>query len=164
MKRTLIWLSVIVGIVLVYGIVDYVQAEIKNKDKKEKLVVLNQLKKDLNKDLKEIKSKEEDLKNIITDAQKVSAELTILENDITLIKKRSQKQKMAESEENNYKKKIKKRDHLQIKIAEKGMLYSDELTKYKNMMGKYNAKLKKASEFAKEIGEKWDLQPVFSIY
>ncbi|GIN84343.1 hypothetical protein J6TS2_07290 [Heyndrickxia sporothermodurans] len=87
MKRTLVWLSVIVGIVLVYAIVDYVQAEIKNKDKKEKLVVLNKLKKDLNKDLKEIKFKEEHLKNIITDGQKISAELTILENDITLIKK-----------------------------------------------------------------------------
>lgn len=151
MKRTVIWLIVIIGVALVYGVYDYIQSEIINKAKMEEL---NKLKMELEIDYEKILYKEKHVNEIHLHISTISYNIFEINNELASL---NESQKPSK----NYKKKIKLRDSLQHKMNEKVKLYQDEIERYDNMISKYNAKLKKASKLAKEVGEDLDLQPLY---
>ncbi|GIN88462.1 hypothetical protein J6TS2_48480 [Heyndrickxia sporothermodurans] len=162
MKRTIVWLSIIIGIVFIYGAVDYVQTELKNKAKNEKKIELKKLKNEMNKDWKKIISKEKKIGDIELESTSLSMKIYEIEEKLETLDK--DKKNMTKNQLKNYKEKEKLRDSLEVKRGKMWNIYRIEIIKYRKMIDKYNKKLKKASKIAKEVKKKWDLHPVSNLY
>ncbi|MES1043951.1 hypothetical protein [Heyndrickxia oleronia] len=163
MKRNIIWLGIIIGIGLIYGLVNYMHFVMENKAKEEKRIELKRIRKELEIDWKEIISKEKLIKNIDTEILSLSQIIHEIDEELKSINKEPSK-KISENDIENYREKEKSKENIEVERDNKLEIQFDEINEYKTMINFYNKKINKASKLSEELNSKWDIQPVFSLF
>lgn len=163
MKRNIIWLGIIIGIGLIYGLVNYMHFVMENKAKEEKRIELKRIRNDLEIDWKEIISKEKLIKNIDTEILSLSQIIHEIDEELKSINKEPSK-KISENDIENYREKEKSKENIEVERDNKLEIQFDEINEYKTMINFYNKKINKASKLSEELNSKWDIQPVFSLF
>ncbi|MCM3237547.1 hypothetical protein M3589_07390 [Heyndrickxia oleronia] len=163
MKRNIIWLSIIIGIGLIYGLVNYMQIVMENKAKEEKRIELKRIRKELEKDWKEIISKEKLIKKNETEILSFSQIIHEIDEELKSINKEPSK-KISENDIEYYREKEKSKENIEAERDNKVEIQFEEIKEYKTMLNLYNKKINKASELSEELDLKWDIQPVFSVF
>lgn len=163
MKRNIIWLGIIIGIGLIYGLVNYMHFVMENKAKEEKRIELKRIRKELEIDWKEIISKEKLIKNIDTEILSLSQIIHEIDEELKSINKEPSK-KISENDIENYREKEKSKENIEVERDNKLEIQFEEINEYKTMINLYNKKINKASKLSEELNSKWDIQPVFSLF
>ncbi|MCM3455128.1 hypothetical protein M3685_14465 [Heyndrickxia oleronia] len=163
MKRNIIWLGIIIGIGLIYGLVNYMHFVMENKAKEEKRIELKRIRNDLEIDWKEIISKEKLIKNIDTEILSLSQIIHEIDEELKSINKEPSK-KISENDIENYREKEKSKENIEVERDNKLEIQFEEINEYKTMINLYNKKINKASKLSEELNSKWDIQPVFSLF
>ncbi|MBU5210597.1 hypothetical protein [Heyndrickxia oleronia] len=113
MKRNIIWLGIIIGIGLIYGLVNYMHFVMENKAKEEKRIELKRIRKELEIDWKEIISKEKLIKNIDTEILSLSQIIHEIDEELKSINKEPSK-KISENDIENYREKEKSKENIEV--------------------------------------------------
>ena len=108
-------------------------------------------------------SKEKLIKKNDTEILSFSQIIHEIDEELKSINKEPSK-KISENDIEYYREKEKSKENIEAERDNKVEIQFEEIKEYKTMLNLYNKKINKASELSEELGLKWDIQPVFSVF